>query len=175
MREREKPVLEQVAFLLTREYFGSAPSGGFRYRCRQCMAQRQREYYRENPEQQQKRNARRQQRGGHIRANDGLKRKLLQMQRGICLCCGEPIADIDIAEVDHATPLAKGGRHDESNLLLARKMPGDSASEASANPAAEDQKSESTASQTVEPNARQRRGRARQTQRSLLDWFRLRR
>jgi hypothetical protein len=57
----------------------------------------------------------------------------------------------------------------ESNVLLAVKKPGDSAPE--------EQKSESSVSQTVEPNpnsaARQRRGRARQTLRSPLDWFRL--
>jgi hypothetical protein len=57
----------------------------------------------------------------------------------------------------------------ESNLLLAVKKPGDSGPEASARP--EEQGSENTVPQTV-PNARQRRGSARQTPRSLLDWFR---
>jgi hypothetical protein len=61
----------------------------------------------------------------------------------------------------------------ESNLLLARKTSGASVPEASAGSAPEEQKSENSAPQTVEPAARQRRVRARQTLRSPLDWFRL--
>ena len=64
----------------------------------------------------------------------------------------------------------------ESNLLLAVKKPGDSGTEASVRPTAEEQGSEDGVSQTAAPNpnsaARQRRGRARQTLRSPLDWFR---
>jgi hypothetical protein len=60
-------------------------------------------------------------------------------------------------------------RPHESNLLLAVKTSGDSGPEA--RPAAEEQGSENAASET--PNrARQRRGPARQTIRSPLDWFR---
>jgi hypothetical protein len=70
-------------------------------------------------------------------------------------------------------------RPHESNLLLAVKTSGDSRPEASARPAPGEQGSENAASETAAPNrdsaARQGRGPARQTVRSPLDWFRLRR
>jgi hypothetical protein len=59
----------------------------------------------------------------------------------------------------------------ESNLLLAKKAPGESSPEASARP---EQGSENSETQTAEPTRATRQGRrpARQTQRSPLDWFR---
>jgi hypothetical protein len=61
----------------------------------------------------------------------------------------------------------------ESNLLLAKKAPGESSPEASARP---EQGSENSETQTVAPDrpsaGRQGRRPARQTQRSPLDWFR---
>jgi 5-methylcytosine-specific restriction endonuclease McrA len=51
--------------------------------------------------------------------DDSTKRALLKRQAGLCPCCFQPIASISVAEVDHATPLAKGGAHDASNFLLA--------------------------------------------------------
>ena len=39
-----------------------------------------------------------------------------------CPCCGEPISSIAIAEVDHATPLARGGKHYASNFILTHRQ-----------------------------------------------------
>ena len=35
------------------------------------------------------------------------------------MCCGKKITDVVHAEIDHATPVAKGGSHDPANLFLA--------------------------------------------------------
>ena len=65
----------------------------------------------------------------------------------------------------------------ESNVLVAVRTQGDSATEASAQPAQEGQGSESGASQTAAPERRSgaRQWRSRQTYGSPLDWFRFRR
>jgi 5-methylcytosine-specific restriction endonuclease McrA len=47
------------------------------------------------------------------------KRDLFRKQDGICPCCIQAVVDPLTAEVDHVTPLAKGGAHDGSNLMLA--------------------------------------------------------
>jgi 5-methylcytosine-specific restriction endonuclease McrA len=48
-----------------------------------------------------------------------IKRELLRKQNGYCACCFEIISSIEAAQVDHMTPVEKGGADDETNLLLA--------------------------------------------------------
>lgn len=105
----------------TRDYFGSTPSGGLRGYCRTCMNQASAEYERKNKEQRRKRDERRESAGRGARApfDDATKRGLLKRQAGICPCCFTAITSISVAEVDHATPLAKGGKHHPSNFMLA--------------------------------------------------------
>ena len=64
----------------------------------------------------------------------------------------------------------------QSNLLLAVKKAGEAGAEASVGSAPDGQNPDGAASQSAEPNpnsaTRPRRGRARQSYRSPLDWFR---
>lgn len=107
--------------LATREFFGSTPSGGLRGRCRTCMNRTSAEYERNNKEGRRKRDAKRASVDPDARAgfDESTKRALLKRQAGLCPCCFQPITSISLAEVDHATPLAKGGKHHPSNLMLA--------------------------------------------------------
>lgn len=107
---------------LSREYFGSTPSGGFRGKCRKCMAAYAREYAKKNPGQQSDRNAQRVERGGHTVLDLTLKQRLLQRQNDFCLCCGQKIQTGDLTELDHLMPVARGGSHDSSNLALAHQQ-----------------------------------------------------
>jgi 5-methylcytosine-specific restriction endonuclease McrA len=50
------------------------------------------------------------------------KRRLFEKQTGICPCCCKPLARPDDCDVDHATPLSKGGSHQPSNFILAHKQ-----------------------------------------------------
>jgi 5-methylcytosine-specific restriction endonuclease McrA len=50
------------------------------------------------------------------------KKRLFERQLGICSCCCKPLATSDDGEVDHATPLSKGGSHDFSNFILTHKQ-----------------------------------------------------
>jgi 5-methylcytosine-specific restriction endonuclease McrA len=43
---------------------------------------------------------------------------LFAKQNGICPGCFRPIESAEIGEVDHATPLSRGGQDQPSNLLL---------------------------------------------------------
>lgn len=105
----------------TREFFGSTPSGAPRGYCRACMNTASATYERNNKDGRRKRDVKRAAIHAEARAgfDDAVKRGLLKRQAGICPCCFRPILSIDLAEVDHATPLAKGGIHDPSNFMLA--------------------------------------------------------
>jgi 5-methylcytosine-specific restriction endonuclease McrA len=105
----------------TREFFGSTPSGVLRGYCRTCMNKASAEYERNNKDRRRKRDAKcasidRDARAGF---DDSTKRALLKRQAGLCPCCFLPITSISLADVDHATPLAKGGVHHPSNFMLA--------------------------------------------------------
>jgi 5-methylcytosine-specific restriction endonuclease McrA len=56
--------------------------------------------------------------GARTAFDDSTKRALLKRQAGLCPCCFEPIQTIAHAEVDHSTPLSKGGAHESSNFIL---------------------------------------------------------
>lgn len=103
----------------TREFFGSTPKGTLRGKCRECMNAYSRSFGEANREAQRLRNAQRQIRGGHVSVDEAKKQELLEFQRNLCLCCGGKLLSSDVTEVDHAIPVAKGGNHDESNLLIA--------------------------------------------------------
>ncbi len=91
--------------------------------CRECGKKKSRKYEENNKEGRRERDSKRASAGDGARTafDDATKRHLLRRQHGICPCCGEPISSIAVAEVDHATPLARGGRHDASNFILAHK------------------------------------------------------
>jgi len=66
---------------------------------------------------EQKRRARARMAGG-ILSRDILTR-LYRLQRGKCACCGLPLGSR--YELDHISPLAKGGQHSDNNMQLLRK------------------------------------------------------
>lgn len=108
----------------TREFFGSTPSGGLRGDCRTCMNMDSRDYEVNNKQRRlerdsQKSTSRKRARGGFSLAT---KKALHVKQSGICPCCMKPIGLASDGEVDHMTPLSKGGKHDSSNFMLAHKQ-----------------------------------------------------
>jgi 5-methylcytosine-specific restriction endonuclease McrA len=48
--------------------------------------------------------------------------RLWVKQGGRCGICTFPLVSIALSETDHKKPIAKGGRHEESNLQLAHKV-----------------------------------------------------
>ena len=106
----------------TREFFGSAPSGKtLKGHCRVCMNKASSERDKRDPESRKARDMKRAQAGNGARRSFPLeiKQQLWKRQDGLCLCCFERIEHPELGEVDHMTPLAKGGRDDPSNFLLA--------------------------------------------------------
>jgi 5-methylcytosine-specific restriction endonuclease McrA len=104
----------------TREYFGSTPSGGVRGYCRICMNKDSANYERKNKEKRQERDSKRARAHPEARTafDVSTKRALMKRQEGLCPCCVQPISAISDAEIDHATPLAKGGIHHPSNFIV---------------------------------------------------------
>lgn len=74
--------------------------------------------HRRNPEyirlKSQNRRARIKFDGGKL--SKGIEQKLLNLQRGKCACCGQPIGDD--YHLDHIMPLALGGSHSDDNIQL---------------------------------------------------------
>lgn len=102
---------------ITREFFGNTPSGGFRGTCRKCMViptqtPRQRELAKERA---QKRYA--------LAVDQDFsfteRKRLRDRQKGLCLCCCQPIISVMDAEVDHMHPVSRGGQANDANLMLA--------------------------------------------------------
>lgn len=105
----------------TRAFFGSTPSGGLKGFCRTCMNKASAQYEANNPQARLQRDAKRAGLSGGTRQSFDIdtKRTLFEKQGGICPCCFQSLDRADLCEVDHATPLTKGGRDHSSNLLLA--------------------------------------------------------
>src|ERR1700682_1740172 len=103
------------------DYFGSTPSGNLRGYCNACMNKASREYEANNKDRRRARDAKRAQAANGARRAFSLetKRDLWRKQSCICLCCLQRIERPEDGEVDHVTPLSKGGRHEPSNFLLA--------------------------------------------------------
>jgi 5-methylcytosine-specific restriction endonuclease McrA len=49
----------------------------------------------------------------------GLTKKLFELQRGRCACCGKPLGDD--YHLDHIMPLALGGANEDKNMQLLRQ------------------------------------------------------
>jgi 5-methylcytosine-specific restriction endonuclease McrA len=79
------------------------------------------EYEKNNKDRRRQRDARRAgiDPGARAGFDESTKRALLKRQAGLCPCCFQPITAIKDAEIDHATPLAKGGKHHQSNFIVA--------------------------------------------------------
>ena len=104
---------------VTREFFGNTPSGGFRRKCRPCMAAHSRNHAEANPENTRERSYLRQERerGGGPRYSDDDIAYLRADQDDRCAYCD---CELDGAgHIDHMTPLAKGGTNERGNLVLA--------------------------------------------------------
>ena len=74
-----------------------------------------------NPEKKriytQNRRARKLENRGHLSPN--IAEKLFKLQRGKCLCCGQPLGDN--YHLDHNMPLALGGANEDWNMQLLRQ------------------------------------------------------
>src|SRR5262245_62068779 len=95
----------------TREFFGSTPSGTLRGYCRTCMNKASRDYEAQNKDGRRKRDSKRAQAGVDARKPFDIhtKHTLYRKQGGVCPCCMQIIAHPDDGQVDHMTPLARGG------------------------------------------------------------------
>lgn len=111
---------------LTREFFGqykNVGSGGvkigFRSSCRKCMAARSARHSTENPEQKAERNRRRTERARPARPLEMAAHafRLRGPLNDACRYCGEALNGA--GEVDHLTPIARGGTSQIGNLTLA--------------------------------------------------------
>jgi len=74
----------------------------------------------ENPEShrlaEHNRRARKRASGGIL--SKGLSDKLFKLQKGLCVCCKQPLGDN--YHLDHIMPLAKGGSNNDDNMQLLR-------------------------------------------------------
>ena len=110
----------------TREFFGSTPKGNLRGACRVCVNRNNKKYAKDNPDSVLRRAvARREQADKWIPSID-LKLRLFQEQGGCCALCCKPMAEADVLDstclqVEHLTPVSKGGGHEDENLVLSHR------------------------------------------------------
>jgi len=110
----------------TREHFGSTPSGGLRGSCRACGRAYNRAYDDKHPEKVRCRARESQLRRDGFIPSDALKTQLFHEQGGVCALCCEPmdeasVLDSLVLQVEHLTPVSRGGTNDEENLVLAHR------------------------------------------------------
>lgn len=100
----------------TREYFGSTGSGGFRNSCRECMRKRVKKWADKNPDKVKARWENRfkilKERGGPI--SEDIREAVYLKSGGLCKYCGKFIERN--GEIEHKTPMIKGGSNDLGNL-----------------------------------------------------------
>ena len=106
-----------------RKHFGSQPNGGLRHTCRTCMNAQSKAYARANPESVRRRSLKRQTQADGFIPSDALKTQLAVEQKGCCALCCEPIdrdalLDAKRVQVEHLTPVSRGGTNDETNLVI---------------------------------------------------------
>lgn len=106
-----------IARPLTREFFGSTPSGGFRHKCRECMRVYVRQYDNATSERKQAASQRAGRRS-HLALPDRDKHaQLLRIRDGNrCFYCHIPLSYV--FHVDHKTPVVRGGTNALENLVL---------------------------------------------------------
>ena len=107
-----------------RQHFGSMPNGNLRGVCRTCMNARSRAYAKDNPDSVRARARKRQSQADGFIPSDDLKTQLAVEQKGCCALCCEPIdrdalLDAKQVQVEHLTPVSRGGTNDETNLVIA--------------------------------------------------------
>lgn len=115
-----------VIYPVTREFFGqykNTRSDGsikiaFRNSCRKCMAENTKKYDRANPDNVRQRVARRQQAaqlagGSYTSADIDLLRQKLN---DCCRFCGSALHNG--GQIEHLTPIARGGSNNPNNLTL---------------------------------------------------------
>lgn len=105
---------------LDEKNFGHTPNGNFRYVCRWCKGKYDKTWAGCNPgantERSRDRVFRENSAGGNgISGYD--KRKIRTMLKDKCAYCGDELKGA--GHFDHKTPVAKGGRSDYSNFMLA--------------------------------------------------------
>jgi 5-methylcytosine-specific restriction endonuclease McrA len=107
-------------FPLTRDHFGSTPSGGFRRLCRQCVAADTKAYDNASPERKRaavKRASRRAQTSFSPAERTLVYQALIGQQNGQCLYCHKPLIG-DNYNIDHMEPIVRGGPHTLGNMCL---------------------------------------------------------
>ena len=106
------------------DFFGATSSGNLRGFCKQCMNKASREYEKNNKDKRRLRDAKRDSlEGGSRRGFDlATKQSLWKRQNGICPCCFTEIDRPENAQVDHMTPLARGGSREPWNLALTHTL-----------------------------------------------------
>lgn len=104
---------------LTTEYFNLLSTGNWRWTCKKCMAAASRRHHQENPEMTAERRARY---NANLRAASGSYneddiRRIRERLGDRCAYCGAPLHNA--GDVEHMTPLSRGGTNDSGNLTLA--------------------------------------------------------
>ena len=112
-------------FPLNRDFFGQFKNKrngesviGFRNQCRTCMAANTRRHDQENPEQVRERLNRRKSQEATV-SNDINHARIKELQsllKHTCRYCGGPLGSDH--ELDHLTPIARGGTNADGNLTL---------------------------------------------------------
>ena len=107
-----------------RKHFGSTPTGNLRGGCRTCDNNRTKAYAQNNPESVRARARKRQAQVDGFIPSDALKTQLAVEQKGCCALCCKPIdrdalLDAKQVQVEHLTPVSRGGTNDETNLVIA--------------------------------------------------------
>jgi 5-methylcytosine-specific restriction endonuclease McrA len=99
---------------INRENFGSTPSGGFRNKCRKCVAAYSKEYSKTHS-----RIERDERRRSLVKNNysDDQKRALIKKYHDICPCCLELIVSFSDCQLDHKIPLSRGGADTLENII----------------------------------------------------------
>ena len=116
-----------ITYPETRNFFGQYKNKrkgdkvtiGFRNSCRKCMAKNTARYDKENPRKAKERNKRRQYwsekaKGKYTNKDISYIRSQLQDR---CRFCGSSLSGG--GEIEHLTPVSRGGTHNKSNLSLA--------------------------------------------------------
>ena len=102
----------------TREFFGMS-NGVFRRQCRICKNRKNREYSALNPDLARDRAQRRKWRATEFTSaeREEIVDKLWKKQAGICLGCESAMSRQEV-EIDHKTPVSRGGSNNIRNLCL---------------------------------------------------------